>query len=158
MSSRRRSRPAHASKTTKNKKLLSSGLIITGLVLIVAIIFLAKNESEALPTADLLPEEQLAAAQQADRPAFVFLHSTDCIPCQEMMGIVDQVFPEFASSIALVDVNIYDKRNVALMRNEGLQVIPTLVFYDSRGARQMHVGVMEPAQFRTTLQSLAEGS
>ena len=158
MSFRRQSSRTQKTTTTQKTKLLSSGLILVGLVLIVAIIFLLKNESKPALSADMPPEEQLAAALQTNWPTFVFLHSTDCIPCQEMMGIVDQVYPEFEESVALVDVNVYDQRNVALMRSEGLQVIPTLVFYDHQGARQTHVGVMEPTQFRKTLQSLAQGS
>lgn len=158
MSSRRRSSRPQRQPAKLNKKMLSSGLIIAGLVLLVATLVLFKNQSQPTPPADLLPEAQLAAARQDNQPAFVFLHSTDCIPCKEMMDIVDQVFPEFEGSVALVDVNVYDKRNIELMRSEGLQVIPTLVFYDRQGVRQTHMGVMEPAQFRTTLQTMAQGS
>lgn len=158
MSSRRRSKGSRPLKPTPKSKLLPSALIIAGLILIVITMLLVKNRAEPVSVSGLLPEEQLNSALQSNTPAFVFLHSTDCIPCKEMMGIVDAVYPEFTESVALVDVNIYDSRNQALMRSEGLQVIPTLVFYDSKGTRQTHMGVMEPAQFRTTLLAMAPGN
>jgi thioredoxin-related protein len=36
-----------------------------------------------------------------------------------------------------------------------LQSIPTLVFYDSTGKRQMVIGAMPPDKFRDTLAQLA---
>jgi thioredoxin-related protein len=58
----------------------------------------------------------------------------------------------------LIDVDVYDQRNQNILRREGLQSIPTLVFYDAQGHRQLHIGVMPPDKFRNTLQKLAAGN
>jgi thiol-disulfide isomerase/thioredoxin len=128
-------------------------LILAGIaLLIVADIFL-KNGNEAPATTGSL-ENQLDQALQKNDPTFIFLHSTDCIPCMEMMDVVAEVYPEFDDSVVLIDVDVYDQRNVNILRSESLQAIPTLVFYDDQGKRQMHIGVLQPDQLRAVLLAL----
>lgn len=130
-------------------------LILAGIALLLIAIFLVKGGDSA-STATAL-ESQLDEALAAKRPTFVFLHSLDCIPCKEMMGVVAEVYPEFQDAVALIDVDVYDKNNQNILRREQLQSIPTLVFYDSKGKRQVFIGVMQPDQFRDTLTQLAAG-
>ena len=66
-------------------------------------------------------------------------------------------YPEFADQIVLMDVNVYDRANTALMERLGLRVIPTTVFIDRQGQAQQVMGVMEPAALRETLGQLAMG-
>ncbi len=128
-------------------------LILAGVALLLIAVFALKSGGSSTSAPDL--ESQLDAALAAKRPTFVFLHSLDCIPCKEMMGVVADVYPEFRDSIVLIDVNIYDERNANILRRERLQSIPTLVFYDSTGRRQIFIGAMPAEQFRTVLQTLA---
>ena len=72
-----------------------------------------------------------------------------------MMDIVAQVYPEYQTEVTLVDVNVYDERNVPLLKKVGLQYIPTLVFYNQNGERQVHVGVMEADVLRNTLAAIS---
>ncbi|WP_423226349.1 thioredoxin family protein [Candidatus Amarolinea aalborgensis] len=116
----------------------------------------APAASSALVSAGL-PAEQLDQALAASHPTLVFMHSTDCIPCKEMTKVVEQVYPEFANQIVLVDVNVYDRANTALMERLGLRVIPTTVFIDRKGQAQQVMGVMEPDALRETLGQLAMG-
>jgi thiol:disulfide interchange protein len=74
-----------------------------------------------------------------------------------MMETVAQVFPDFAEAVVLVDINVYDESNEALLKRVGLQYIPTLIFYDHTGKEQVSVGVMEAEQLRQTLAALAGG-
>lgn len=129
-------------------------LILGGIALLLIAVFAFKSGSDSsTPTASL--ETELNQALKDKRPTFVFLHSLECIPCKEMMGVVAEVYPEFKDSVVLIDVDIYDERNSNLLRRENLQSIPTLVFYDAKGQRQMFIGAMPPDQFRITLQALA---
>jgi hypothetical protein len=66
-----------------------------------------------------LPEVQLMRALDAGTPALAFFHSSICDSCKEMTAIVAEVYPEFAGSVALVDVDVYDERNKALLRDDG---------------------------------------
>ena len=136
-------------------------LAIGGLVLlIVAVLVLKDKPQEAVvPTASAgdLPSVQLDHALADHQPTLAFFHSNNCQQCIDMMEIVEQVYPEFADSIVLVDVNVYDERNEPLLQQVGLQYIPTLIFYDRLGQSQVSVGVIEAEQLRQTLAALAEG-
>jgi thiol:disulfide interchange protein len=72
-----------------------------------------------------------------------------------MIDIVDQVYPEYAQSVRLVDVNVYDPNNKALLRRVGLQYIPMLLFLDHNGNGKSVVGVMEADLLRQQLNTLA---
>ena len=129
-------------------------LILAGVALLLIAVFLFKSGGSPASASAL--EAQLDAALAAKRPTFVFLHSLDCIPCKEMMGVVADVYPEFQDSVTLIDVDVYDQNNTNILRRENLQSIPTLVFYDSAGRRQMFIGVMPADQFRQVLSQLAQ--
>jgi thiol:disulfide interchange protein len=73
----------------------------------------------------------------------------------EMMEVVAQVYPEFQEQVVLIDVDVYDQGNANILRREGLQAIPTLVFYDRSGERYSHVGVLPADQMRTVFQTLS---
>ncbi len=101
--------------------------------------------------------DQLQAALAANKPALVFMHSTTCQSCIDMMHVVDQVYPEFAAQIALVDVDVYDEANEPLMQVLGLRYIPTIVVYDRAGKAAQNVGAMKADAFRTFLRQRALG-
>ena len=146
------------SRVSRSKRRSTSEtlLILVGLLLIAVVILILKPGT-ASPTKGALPEEERANALAAGNPTLIFLHSLDCVPCKEMMAIVAQVYPEFDNKVILVDVDVYADENVNLLRYEMVRAIPTLVFYDRSGQRRVYVGVMEAAQLRLTLVTLAGG-
>lgn len=157
MTSRRKTRHLRSKPKGARQSAFPKWLILVGSIALIGVIILWKGSSTTTQEAGGALETQLDTALQSRRPVFVFLHSLDCVPCKEMMSIVDEIYPEFQTVIALIDVDVYDKRNASLLRRERLQAIPTLVFYDRQGKRQTFVGVMPLAQFKATLQSLAAG-
>jgi thiol-disulfide isomerase/thioredoxin len=128
-------------------------LILVGIALLLVIVFVIKNGDNSDASSASL-EAQLDQALEDGRPSFVFLHSLDCIPCKAMMATVAEVYPDFQDSVVLIDVDIYDQNNQNILRRERLQSIPTLIFYDAAGTRQVFIGAMPPNQFRTVLQTL----
>jgi len=135
-------------------------LAITGVLLLVGAILVLKEKPQAAsPTANTneSPQAQLDRALSENRPTLAFFHSTNCHQCLVMMEVVAQVYPEFDDSITLVDINVYDESNQALLQRVRLQYIPTLIFYDKTGQGQVSVGVIEAEQLRQTLVALAEG-
>lgn len=144
-------------KRSANKQ-QPSLLVVAGIAVLLVAVFISRSGSSApksaQSTADSL-ESQLDAALREKRPTFVFLHSLDCIPCKEMMETVAAVYPEFQDAVVLIDVDIYDPINENILRRENLQSIPTLVFYDGNGKRQIFIGAMKPEPFRQTLTQLA---
>jgi thiol-disulfide isomerase/thioredoxin len=135
--------------------------ILSVVAIAIGVILIAKAQPSAptsvpsVPAAVESPEVILDRALAAKQPTLAFFHSLTCDSCVEMTAIVEQVYPEFKDSIALVDVNVYDNRNQSLLQRAGIRAIPTLVFIDSAGQGQMFMGVMEAAQLRQTLQTLA---
>jgi len=110
----------------------------------------------AQPTPALLPEAHLDQLLAAGEPVFIFFHSNTCVQCVRMTEIVEDVYPEFSDSVALVDVNVYDERNRSLLQRANIRAIPTLIFINREGEAQGQIGVMEPDALREQLQALAE--
>lgn len=104
-----------------------------------------------------LPEVQLMRALESGTPTLAFFHSLTCDSCKEMTAIVQEVYPAFAGSVALVDVDVYDARNAGLLRSIGIRAIPTVVFFDRTGAGKMQIGVMPAADLRQVLSELQQG-
>jgi thioredoxin-related protein len=75
-----------------------------------------------------------------------------------MMRTVADVYPDYQDSVMLIDVDIYYQENRNIIQRERLQSIPTLVFYDAQGTRQVFIGAMPAEQFRDTLSQLASGN
>jgi thiol:disulfide interchange protein len=125
------------------------------MALLLIVVFALRSGSDS-PAAAASLESRLDQALKDGRPTCVFLHSLDCIPCKVLMRTVADTYPSFRESVELIDVDVYDERNVNLLRRERLTAIPTLVFYDGQGTRQVVIGVMPPAEFRAMLLSLAE--
>jgi len=135
-------------------------LIIGGVILLVITLLAFKNyrnsTDDAVENAGELPTAQLDRALQARQPTLAFFHSDNCQQCIVMMETVAQVYPEFNGSVTLVDVNVYDENNAALLNRVGLRYIPTLIFFDRTGEGQVSVGVMEDDQLRQILAILVE--
>jgi len=131
--------------------------IVIAVIAIAAAIFLLKQPpaQQAPPSSSALPEAQLDRALKAGKPVLAFFHSNSCEQCIMMIDTVKQVFPEFASSVTLIDVNVYDDQNEALLRRVRLQYIPMLVFYDRAGNSTPHIGVLAPEKLRARLGALS---
>ena len=131
-------------------------LILGGVLLLAVFVLLLKGRSQPEIPASVgsLPEVQLEEALSAGKPALAFFHSNNCEQCLIMIHTVEQVYPEFRDSVALVDINVYDPNNETLMGKVGLQYIPTLIFFDQQGQDQTHVGVMTAEILRQRLSSL----
>ena len=144
-------------------------LLLAGVIFLVILILVTKQMTEAAPvTAPVavggapatteLPEVQLMRALDTGQPTLAFFQSLTCAACKEMTAIVNQVYPEFADSITLVDVDVYDERNEALMESAGIRAIPTVILFDRSGAAEVRLGVVKAAELRRMLNDLRGGS
>jgi thiol:disulfide interchange protein len=132
-------------------------LILAGIVILVAVVFLLKNQPQetAVPV-DESAEAQLDRYLLEGRPTFAFFHSNNCHSCIVMMETVAQVYPEFQDSIGLVDVDVYDPENGMLLERAGIRTIPTLAFINRKGEGLVAMGVMEAGELRQQLTALKE--
>lgn len=117
------------------------------------------SESTIAPSSgfsfDGTAEEQVDYYLNQGQPVFVFFHSNDCQSCIDMMGVVDEVFPEFREVLPIVDVNVYDPVNQNLLRRAEVRSIPTQIFLGADGEGRASVGLMSPDQLREQLSLLA---
>ena len=152
-------------------------LILGGVAVTVIAILLIKQApaqqaptalpSASLPSASLapavqvtneLPQVKLMHALQARKPTLAFFHSMTCASCKEMTAIVEEVYPDYADTVALVDVDVYDERNAGLTRSAGIRAIPTVIFFDRSGASKVHMGVLAADDLRQILAAMKQGS
>jgi thioredoxin-like negative regulator of GroEL len=137
--------------------------ILAGIAVLVVVLVTAKGQpagpsSSPGPIAvSEAPEATLDRALAASQPTLAFFHSTTCASCIEMTAIVAAVYPEFQGKVTLVDVDVYEDRNEALLSRARIVSIPTLVLFDRAGTSQWYPGVMDAAQLRQRLQALAGG-
>lgn len=169
--------PSAAAKPNRFLTILviaSIAVVITGILLLkdqqqpAAVLSTAQGSPPAVATSNpaavngpfkpTSPADQLDQALATGQPVLVFMHSTSCRSCIDMMKVVDEVYPEFTGQIALVDVDVYDEANAALMEKLGLRYIPTVVVFDSAGQASQNVGGMDPDAFRTFLRERGLGS
>ena len=156
--------PKRQQKAPDKKSSVRFVLALIGIALVILVVTRVKAQTQSASPTPIgaaskdLPAVQLDKALAQRQPALVFMHSTDCIPCAQMMKIVDQVSPEFEGKVALVDVDVYNDANLPLMRKLGLQVIPTIVLYDRNGQGKSYVGVMSANDLRSRLRQVAGGS
>lgn len=134
-------------------------MIVTGMIILAGVVLLLKIQkpatAETQPSSGQTPEIQLTNALKAGKPTLGFFHSDNCDSCIQMMEIVAQVYQMYSERVVLVDVNVYDQQNVALLRQEQIRVIPTLIFFNERGQKQTVLGVIPPDQLRAQLNAIA---
>ena len=109
-------------------------LIVVEVVVLVIVLLLVKagNKPQAQIT-DIsgdLPSTQLQNALAEHRPTLAFFHSNNCQQCITMIGIVEQVYPEFPIQSAWWMSMCMMSATQPLLQQVGLQYIPTLIFYD----------------------------
>jgi thioredoxin-like negative regulator of GroEL len=99
------------------------------------------------------PAVQLQQALDQKRVVFALYHSTTCIPCKEMEKVAADVLPEFEGQVVFVDVNVYDERNLPLLRQMNIRVIPTSYVHDRRGNHKVFQGVISRDVLRAELRA-----
>ncbi len=115
-------------------------------------------QGDLAPRAGELPEAHLERMMAEGQPILAFFHSYTCYQCTEMDKLVQQLHPDFAGQVALVDVNVYDDANRALLQRAGISVIPTMIFIDRAGAGQVYTGMMAVEELRDLFVTVAEGT
>jgi thioredoxin 1 len=115
--------------------------------------------SDAAPTSDPFPSdpgEQVSWALRNGKPAMVLFHSTSCVPCKQMSALVVAVRGDYEPDIVFVDVVVNDRANMNLVRQAGIQTIPTTLFVNLTGQGKRHVGALREDALRAELSALLQ--
>ncbi len=86
-------------------------------------------------------EEDFKKAISSGKPILVDFGANSCIPCRQMRPILKEVEKDYSGKAHVLVIDIYKYQDLA--REHKIQLIPTLVFFDSKGKEVFrHVGVM----------------
>ena len=134
-------------------------LITLGVILFVVLVALLKNTAAQRMWLRLEPvSDQVAELKTAGQPLVVYFHSPDCSSCAQVQDALDQVYPEFKDAVALLDVDVTNRRERPFVDAAGVQMTPTLLFIDSSGAEKLFAGEIDHDVLRAELSALAGGA
>ena len=87
------------------------------------------------------------------KPALVDFGANSCVPCREMRPVLKEVDKEYSGKANVLVIDVY--KNQDLAREYKIQLIPTLVFFDSKGKETFrHVGVLSKEQIATKFKEI----
>lgn len=133
--------------------------ITLGVILFVVLVALFKNMAAERRWLRLEPvSEQVAAYRAEGLPLVVFFHSPDCSSCARVQNALDQVYPDFKDTVALLDLDVTNRRERPFVDASGIITTPTLLFIDRSGAQKLFAGEIDPDALRQELAALAGGA
>jgi len=87
------------------------------------------------------PRSEVEAAIKAGMPVLLDAGSDHCVPCKQMLPVLESVKKKYAGRLKVVVVDVEVHKNYA--RRLGVMVIPTQILYDRTGKEaDRHVGFM----------------
>jgi thioredoxin 1 len=92
-------------------------------------------------------------AISSGKPVLVDFGANSCVPCREMRPVLKEVDKEYAGKASVLVIDVY--KNQDLAKEYKIQLIPTLVFFDSKGKETFrHVGVLNKEQIATKFKEI----
>jgi len=102
-------------------------------------------------------EDEFKKAVTAGKPVLVDFGANSCVPCRQMRPILKEVSNEYAEKAVVLVIDVYKYQNLA--REHKIQMLPTLVFFDSKGKEVFrYVGVMEKEKIVAKLKEIGMAS
>jgi len=102
-------------------------------------------------------EDDLKQALTSGKPVLVDFGANSCLPCRQMRPVLKEVGTEYSEKAKILVIDVYKYQNLA--REYKVQLIPTLVFFDSKGKEVFrHVGILEKEKIVAKLKEIGMGS
>ncbi len=96
----------------------------------------------ALPSAPTNTSEEFKKAIASGMPVLVDFGSNTCVPCRMIRPILKEIGQEYAGKAHILVIDVYKYQELA--NQYGVQVIPTLVFFDKSGKEvSRHLGAWD---------------
>lgn len=118
---------------------------------------LPESAIASTPTLEPMPADpvgQIRWASTYKKPMMILFHSTNCIPCKMMEKLVGEVRGDYEPGVVFVDVITNDRANLPLIRQAGIQAIPTSFFIKPSGQGKRYVGAMQEDVLKAELANL----
>ena len=102
-------------------------------------------------------EDELKKALQSGQPVLVDFGANSCVPCRQMRPILKEVGQEYSGKAGVLVIDVY--KHEGLAREYKVMLIPTLVFFDSKGKEVFrHVGALEKEKVIAKLKEIGMAS
>lgn len=99
----------------------------------VGVIAVAQLIGKPLSTTQPTQGPTTMAATPRSIPKLVDLGSKVCIPCKQMIPILDELKKDYAGKFDVEFIDVWVKENAAKARQYGIKAIPTQIFHDPTG-------------------------
>jgi len=87
-------------------------------------------------------EDDFKKAVTDGKPVLVDFGANSCIPCRQMRPILKEISSEYSEKAKILVIDIYKYQDLA--KQNKIQLIPTLIFFDSKGKEVFrHIGAWD---------------
>lgn len=91
------------------------------------------------------------------KPALVDFGANSCVPCRQMRPVLKEVEKEYTGKARVLIIDVYKHQTLA--REYKIQLLPTLVFFDSKGKEVFrHMGLMEKEKIKAKFKEIGAES
>jgi thioredoxin 1 len=102
-------------------------------------------------------EDDLKKALASGKPVLVDFGANSCLPCRQMRPVLKEVRTEYLEKANILVIDVYKNQNLA--REHKVLMLPTLVFFDSKGKEAFrHVGILEKEKIVAKLKEIGMGT
>jgi thioredoxin 1 len=102
-------------------------------------------------------EEYLKKTLTSGKPFLVDFGANSCIPCRQMRPILKEIGKEYAGKTEVLVIDVYKYQNLA--QEYKILLIPTLVFFDSKGKEVFrYVGALDKEKIVAKLKEIGMGT
>ena len=114
-------------------------------------------EKIAVKPPDMNTEDDLKKALTSGKPVLVDFGANSCVPCRQMRPVLKEVGTEYSEKAKVLVIDVYKNQNLA--QDYKVFMLPTLVFFDSKGKEAFRsVGMMEKEKIVGKLKEIGTGT
>jgi len=102
-------------------------------------------------------EDDLKKALTSGKPVLVDFGANACLPCRQLRPVLKEIGAEYSGKATVLVIDVYKNQNLA--REHKVLMLPTLVFFDSKGKEAFrNVGLMEKEKIVGKLKEIGMGT
>jgi thioredoxin 1 len=134
----------------KSRNLLLALLVVLMISIVVVAALLAPNLApKESSTEERLPKN----VAQSRLPKLLDFGAGTCIPCKKMAPILQELSEEYKGRVIIKIIEVHEEKE--LTRANGIQMIPTQIFFDSQNQRVFrHQGFMDKEQIKKVFENM----
>ena len=102
-------------------------------------------------------EDEFKNALASGKPVLVDFGANSCVPCRQLRPILKEVSKEYSGKAEVLVIDVYKYQTLA--KEHKIMLIPTLVFFDSKGKEVFrHLGVLDKEKIVAKLKEIGMAS